>query len=90
MSPQPRFSDQVLTNEFTAHFKGDAEVQLVASNNDIQQFGVYMGRRIDDGIVERHEANASIVKSYFENEGFKEILDRYIVETLYQSLKNTG
>ena len=82
--------DKVLIDQITAHFKGDAEVQLVASNNDIQQFGVYMGRRIDDGIVERHEANASIVKSYFENEGFKEILDRYIVETLYQSLKNTG
>lgn len=79
--------DKVLIDQITAQFKGDAEVQLVVSNNDIQQFGVYMGRRIDDGIVERHEANAMIVKSYFENEGFKEILDKYIVETLYNALR---
>lgn len=79
--------DKVLIDQITAHFKGDAEVQLVATNNDLQQFGVYMGRRIDDGIVERHEANATIVQSYFQNEGFKEILDKYIVETLYNALR---
>jgi len=45
-----------------------------------------MNRRIDDGILERHEGNAALMTSYFGNSGVQQLLRSHIIDTLYSML----
>lgn len=80
-------ADYVFVDQIAAHLASSPEVKVVANGNDIQQFGVFMRPRIDDGIIERHEANGNLLGTYFGNSGAQELLRSYIIETLYAALR---
>lgn len=79
--------DVVFIDQITGHLARQEDVQAVAQSNDHQNFGVFMNRRIDDGILERHEGNQALMASYFGNTGVQELLRSYIIDTLYTMLR---
>ncbi len=80
-------ADAVFVDQIAAHLATAPDVKTVANGNDLQQFSVYMRPRIDDGIIERHEANGTLMNTYFGNTGAQELLRNYIIETLYAALR---
>ena len=79
--------DVVFLDQITGHLARQEDVRAVAQGNDHQNFGVFMSRRIDDGILERHEGNEALMASYFGNSGVQELLRSYIIDTLYTMLR---
>jgi len=70
-----------------AHHAQDEESKVVALSNDFTQFQVYMKSKIDDGMVERHETNAELVKRYFDDQSFQALLFSWMTRQLYEDFQ---
>lgn len=66
----------------------NSEVRVVALNNDIQQFGVYLRPLLDGIIVDRHGANDELFRAYFDKPEFKEMMADYLLRSLYERLRS--
>ncbi len=66
---------------------GDPDVRAVAKHNDEQQFGVFLRPRIEQAIVERHQANGELFESYFASEERRQLIDEFLVKSLYLDLR---
>lgn len=46
-------------------------VRVVALNNDFRQFEVYLEPKVQEKVVERHEANEGLFQAYFDKPEFR-------------------
>ena len=65
----------------------DSDVQAVARHNDEQQFAVFLKPRIEQAIVDRHQANGELFESYFASDERRELIDEYLVKSLYEDIR---
>jgi type I restriction enzyme R subunit len=79
--------DKIFITQIAARLAAEPDAKTVANGNDLQQFGVYMRPRIDDGVIDSHESNGALLNMYFGNDGAQEIFRNYIIETLYNALR---
>lgn len=56
----------------------DDEARVVALNNDYDQFLIFLERRAEEMIVDRHQANGLLFDAYFDKPGFREMLLGYL------------
>ena len=80
-------TDKIFINQIAARLAAEPDAKTVANGNDLQQFGVYMRPKIDDGVIESHESNGELLNMYFGNNGAQELFRNYIIETLYNALR---
>ena len=80
-------ADKIFITQIAARLAAEPDAKTVANGNDLQQFGVYMRPRIDDGVIDSHEANGALLNMYFGNDGAQELFRNYIIETLYNALR---
>jgi len=65
----------------------DESNRVVAMTNDYTQFETYLRPRVDDGMVEMHEANGDLVKRYFDDPGFRDLVFRWLAKSLYDDFR---
>ena len=58
-------------------------MRAVALHNDEQQFSVSLKPRIEQAIVERHQANGELFESYFASDERRELIDEFLIRSLY-------
>jgi type I restriction enzyme R subunit len=59
----------------------DAELKLVALNNDRDQYNVVLEKRAEDLILDRHEANGELFSAFFEKPGVRAAFMKYLAES---------
>lgn len=79
--------DLVWFDQQRAHHAHDDDNRVVALGNDFTQFQVYMKSKIDDGMVERHESNAELVKRYFDDPSFQKLFFSWMTRQLYEDFQ---
>lgn len=62
-------------------------MRAVARENNEEQFGVYLRPRIEAAIVDRHQANGELFESYFASDERRELIDDFMIRSLYQLLR---
>jgi type I restriction enzyme R subunit len=62
--------------------RSDHDVRAVALHNDEQQFSVFLKLRIEQAIVERHQANGELFESYFASDERRELIDEFLIRSL--------
>lgn len=65
-------------------------MRAVAWHNDEQQFAVYLKPRIESAIVDRHQANGELFESYFGSDERREVIDDFLIRSLYAALRSAG
>ncbi len=80
--------DKIMFEQQLAHHRDDDENRVVALGNDFAQFQAFMRTKIDEGMVERHELNADLVKKYFENAAFRSMFFDWLTQQLYTDFRN--
>ncbi len=64
------------------------EVRTVAQHNDAEQFAVYLRPRIEQALVERHQANGELFESYFGSDERRELIDDHLIRSVYALLRD--
>jgi len=80
-------ADRIWFAQQESVLRGDEEVKVVALNNDFQQFEVYLEPKVQDKIVERHEANDGLFQAFFDKPEFKEQMLSWLTESLYDGIR---
>ena len=75
--------DMIWFEQQVSHHAEDEENKVVALGNDFSQFQVFMRPKIDEGMVERHESNAELVKKYFDDPSFQDLFFAWVTRHLY-------
>ena len=82
--------DMVWFEQQQVHFATNEDARVVALGNDLQQFRVFLRPLIDDGVVERHESNATLFSAYFGKPEFRESMIEWLTEQLYEDFRKQG
>jgi type I restriction enzyme, R subunit len=59
----------------------DAELKVVALNNDREQYQVVLEKRAEDLILDRHEANGELFSAFFEKPGVRAAFLKYLADS---------
>lgn len=79
--------DLIWFEQQVSHHQHDSENRIVALGNDYTQFQVFMKPKIDEGMVNRHESNAELVKKYFDDPGFQQLFLQWMTRQLYDEFR---
>ncbi len=79
-------ADQILFEQLSAHVGQDKDIKVVALNNDIQQFGVFLEPKLEGMIIDRQEANEELLKAFFDKPEFRNLVVNWMTETLYMTI----
>ncbi|RKT79216.1 type I restriction enzyme R subunit [Terracoccus luteus] len=80
--------DRIWFEQQQAALAEDEDVRLVALNNDFRQFEVYLEPKVQEKVVQRHEANDSLFQAFFDKPEFKEQMLRWIGRALYDGIRD--
>jgi type I restriction enzyme R subunit len=83
-------ADRVWFEQQQEHLHAQEDVRVVALGNDREQFGVFLRERIEEAIVERHEANGELFGAFFGREEFREAMEEWITQSLYDRIRREG
>jgi type I restriction enzyme R subunit len=81
-------ADRIWFEQQKEHFAQSTEARVVALGNDLQQFGVWLKPQVDEGVVDRHESNATLFSAYFDKPEFRENMVGWLTEVLYAELRS--
>ncbi len=81
-------ADRIWFEQQKEHFAQSTEARVVALGNDLQQFGVWLKPQVDEGVVDRHESNATLFSAYFDKPEFREKMVGWLTEVLYDELRS--
>jgi type I restriction enzyme R subunit len=76
-------ADLIWFEQQQIELRSDHDVRAVALHNDEQQFSVFLRPRIEQAIVERHQANGELFESYFASDERRELIDDFLIRSLY-------
>ena len=79
--------DMIWFEQQVSHHAEVEENKVVALGNDFSQFQVFMRPKIDEGMVERHESNAELVKKYFDDPSFQDLFFAWVTRHLYDQFR---
>jgi type I restriction enzyme R subunit len=80
-------ADRIWFDQQEAHLRADEDVRVVALNNDLEQFKVYLEPKLQDGIIDRQEQNGALFEAFFDKPDFKEAMQAWISERLYRNIR---
>jgi type I restriction enzyme R subunit len=80
-------ADLIWFEQQQIELRSDHDVRAVALHNDEQQFSVFLKPRIEQAIVERHQANGELFESYFASDERRELIDEFIIRSLYGGIR---
>lgn len=83
-------ADRIWFEQQQAALRADDEVRVVALNNDFRQFEVYLEPKVQEKVVERHEANEGLFQAYFDKPEFKGQMLKWLTNALYDSIRDDG
>jgi len=83
-------ADLIWFEQQQVELSSDHDVRAVAPHNDEQQFAVYLRPRIESAIVDRHQANGELFESYFGSDERRELIDDFLIRSLYASLRQAA
>ena len=81
-------ADRIWFEQQKEHLAQSDEARVVALGNDLQQFGVWLKPQVDEGVVDRHESNATLFSAYFDKPEFRENMVGWLTEVLYKELRS--
>jgi type I restriction enzyme R subunit len=76
-------ADLIWFEQQQIELRSDHDVRAVALHNDEQQFSVFLKPRIEQAIVERHQANGELFESYFASDERRDLIDEFLIRSLY-------
>ena len=82
-------ADRILFEQQKAAILEDPELKVVALHNDREQYQIVLDKRVDDIIIDRHEANGVLFDKYFMDDAFQALLRRYFSGT-YDEFREHG
>ena len=68
----------------------DADIQAAAIGNDLVQFATYVKPKMDAAIINRHDANDTLLRAYFDKPEFQELMVEAVIKALYQQLRQAS
>ena len=80
-------ADRIWFEQQESVLRHDEDVRVVALNNDFQQFEVYLEPKVQDKIVDRHEANDGLFQAYFDKPEFREQMLKWLTKSLYDGIR---
>jgi len=80
-------ADRIWFEQQESVLRNDEDVRVVALNNDFQQFEVYLEPKVQDRIVQRHEANDGLFQAFFDKPEFKEQMLKWLTKSLYDGIR---
>lgn len=83
-------ADRIWFEQQQAALAEDEEIRTVALNNDFSQFEVYLEPRVQEKVVERHEANEGLFQAYFDKPEFKTHMLKWLTKALYDGIRDEG
>ena len=81
-------ADQIFFEQLSTHVGRDKDIKVVALNNDIEQFGVYLEPKIQDLIIDRQESNEELLKAFFDKPEFRSLIVSWMTENLYKKIND--
>ena len=79
-------ADRILFEQLSAHVGQDKDIKVVALNNDIQQFGVFLEPKLEGMIIDRQEANEDLLKAFFDQPEFRTLVVNWMTQNLYRKI----
>lgn len=79
-------ADRVWFEQQKQAVKASVDINLVAMNNDRDQFEIVLERHAENAIIDRHQANGMLFNAFFEKPGFREALLKYL-GTAYEEIR---
>jgi type I restriction enzyme R subunit len=80
-------ADRIWFDQQEAHLRADEDVRVVALNNDLEQFKVFLEPKLQDGIIDRQQQNGALFEAFFDKPDFKEAMQAWISERLYRNIR---
>jgi type I restriction enzyme R subunit len=80
-------ADRIWFEQQQAELGSDDDVRAVALHNDADQFAVYLKPRIEQAIVDRHQANGELFEAYFGSDERRELVDDFLIRSLYATIR---
>ncbi len=81
-------ADRIWFEQQQAELGSDDDVRAVALHNDPEQFAIYLKPRIEQAIVDRHQANGELFEAYFGSDERRELVDDFLIRSLYSSIRD--
>jgi len=76
--------DRIWFEQQHAHLATSEEIREVALGNDFENFQIYLEPVIEGQVIDRHEANEILFKSFFNQPEFQEMTIKYFAKNLYE------
>lgn len=83
-------ADRIWFEQQQAVLAADEEVRVVALNSDFRQFEVYLEPRVQEKVVERHEANEGLFQAFFDKPEFRTHMLDWLTKALYDGIREQG
>ncbi len=80
-------ADLVWFEQQQVELQSSHDVRQVALHNDAEQFAVYLRPRIEQSIVDRHQANGELFESYFASDDRRELVDGFLIRATYEGIR---
>ena len=82
-------ADRVWFEQQKQAIKASVDINLVALNNDRDQFEIVLEKHAEEAIIDRHESNGMLFNAFFEKPGFREALLTYL-GTAYEEIREAA
>lgn len=82
--------DLVWFEQQITHHQEDSEIRVAALGNDFSQFKSLMKTKIDMGMVRSYISNGELVKRYFDDPGFQDLLAAWMTNQLYEEFHRSA
>jgi type I restriction enzyme R subunit len=77
-------ADRIWFEQQHAHLAASEEIREVALGNDFENFQIYLEPVIEGQVIDRHEANEVLFKSFFNQPEFQEMMVKSLAKNLYE------
>jgi predicted lipoprotein len=77
-------ADRIWFEQQHAHLAASEEIREVALGNDFENFQIYLEPVIEGQVIDRHEANEVLFKSFFNQPEFQEMMIKSLAKNLYE------
>jgi type I restriction enzyme R subunit len=83
-------ADRIWFEQQEEHLHGDPTLRAVASNNDLDQFKVWLGPVLEEKMVERQEANGELFGAFFGQDEFRGLMEGWLAFQLWNRIRGEG
>jgi len=81
-------ADRIWFEQQEAHLVADEDARAAATNNDMDQYRIWVEPKIEEIIIDRHDSNESLFQAFFDKPDFRDLLVKYLVENSYKRIRD--